>query len=188
MKIIFNYFFRGLLFTFPLFATFYVIAIIINWANDTLNTILFSWLPIEIPGLGIISAFILIILLGFVITQAFARPLFTYLERLLAKIPLVKIIYTSFKDFTEAFVGDKRRFNQPVIVSLFDGVDRVGFITELDLSVLQVENRVAVYCPHSYNFSGNLFLVEPSRIKPLKIDSSDAMKFAVSAGVTQIEK
>lgn len=187
MKTVFNYFFRGLLFTFPLFATFYVIALIINWVNDTLNTVLFSWLPIEIPGLGMITAFFLIVLLGFIITQAFARPMFMFLERLFTKIPFVKIIYTAFKDFTEAFVGDKRRFNKPVIVTLFEGVDRVGFVTEKDLTVLQVENRVAVYCPHSYNFSGNLFLVEPSKIRPLKIDPSDAMKYAVSAGVTNID-
>lgn len=186
MKTVLNYFLRGLLFVFPLFATFYVILLLANWVNRTLNTILFSWLPVTIPGLGIISAFLLIVLLGFAITQAFAKPVLSYLESIVAKTPFVKIIYTAFKDFTEAFVGDKKRFNKPVIVTLIDGVDRIGFITETDLQVLQIQNRIAVYCPHSYNFSGNLFLVEPTRVKPLDIDPADAMKFAVSAGVTQI--
>lgn len=187
MKPIFNYFLRGLLFVFPLFATFYVIIVLANWVNDTLNNILFNWLPVSIPGLGIISAFFLIVLLGFVLTRAFTKPVLTYLEGLLGKTPFVKIIYTAFKDFTEAFVGDKKRFNKPVIVTLAEGVDRIGFITETDLRVLRIQNRIAVYCPHSYNFSGNLFLVEPSRVKPLDIDPADAMKFAVSAGVTQIK-
>ncbi|MEX0647083.1 MAG: DUF502 domain-containing protein [Balneolaceae bacterium] len=186
MKPFINYFLRGLLFVFPLFATLYVVILLVNWVNDSLNSILFNWLPINIPGLGIITAFFLIILLGFGITRAFAKPLFSYLERLLEKTPFIKIIYTAFKDFTEAFFGEKKRFNKPVIVNLVDGVDRIGFITETDLRVLQVQNRIAVYCPHSYNFSGNLFLVEPSRVKPLDIDPADAMKFAVSAGVTHI--
>lgn len=188
MKPILNYFLRGLLFVFPLFATFYVIVLLANWVNSTLNAILFDWLPVSIPGLGIISAFLLIVLLGFAVTQAFAKPVLSYLEGILAKTPFVKIIYTAFKDFTEAFVGDKKRFNRPVIVTLVDGVDRIGFITETDLRVLQIQNRIAVYCPHSYNFSGNLFLVEPTRIKPVDIDPADAMKFAVSAGVTQINE
>ena len=187
MKLVFNYFFRGLLFVFPLFATFYVIIILVQWLNDTLNTIFFHWLPIQIPGLGIISAFFIIVLLGFGISRAFSSPVFSFFERLIAQTPIVKIIYTAFKDLTEAFVGEKKRFNRPVIVTLVEGVDRVGFITEEDLTVLQVENRVAVYCPHSYNFSGNLFLVDSSRIKPLDINPADAMKFAISAGVTNIE-
>jgi len=187
MKSIFNYFFRGLLFVLPIFATFYVILVIINWANNTLNTLLFSWLPFEIPGLGLISAFILIVLLGMAVSWAFSRPIFSYFESIIARTPLVKIIYTAFKDFTEAFVGDKKKFNRPVLVQLFEGVDRIGFITEEDLAFLGIETKVAVYCPHSYNFSGNLFLVDSGRLTPLHVNPADAMKFVVSAGVTQIE-
>jgi uncharacterized membrane protein len=187
MKQILNYFFRGLLFVFPIFATLYVIIMLVNWIDDIFLSILYDWLPIQIPGLGILTAILVIVLLGFVVTRAISRPLFMYFESLMARIPLVKIIYTALKDFIEAFVGDKKRFNRPVIVSFTEHVDRVGFITEDDLSLLGIENRIAVYCPHSYNFSGNLFLVDPSRIKPLDINPSDAMKFAVSAGVTQIE-
>lgn len=187
MKSIFNYFFRGLLFVLPIFATFYVILVIVNWANDSLNALLFSWLPFDIPGLGLITAFILIVLLGLAVSWAFSKPIFSYFERIIARTPLVKIIYTAFKDFTEAFVGDKKKFNRPVLVKLFEGVDRIGFITEDDLSFLGVDQKVSVYCPHSYNFSGNLFLVDSERITPLQVNPADAMKFVVSAGVTQIE-
>lgn len=186
MKTILNYFFRGLLFTFPLFATFYVIIILANWLDDSFSSLLYTWLPIQIPGLGIITAFFVIVFLGFLITRAISKPLFTYFEKFVIRIPIIKIIYTALKDFTEAFVGDKKKFNRPVIVSLVDGVDRVGFITEDDLSLLNIQNRVAVYCPHSYNFSGNLFLVDPNRVKPLHVNPTDAMKFAISAGVTNI--
>jgi uncharacterized membrane protein len=186
MKTIFNYFFRGLLFIFPLFATFYVIILLANWLDDSFSSLLYTWLPVQIPGLGIITAFFVIVFLGFLITRAISKPLFTYFEEFVTRIPIIKILYTALKDFTEAFVGDKKKFNRPVIVSLVDGVDRVGFITEDDLSLLNIQNRVAVYCPHSYNFSGNLFLVDPNRIKPLNVNPTDAMKFAISAGVTNI--
>lgn len=187
MKTILNYFLRGLLFIFPIFATFYVIIQLANWLDDTFSNMLFNWLPVQVPGLGIISAFFLIVFLGFIVSRAISRPLFAYFERVISKIPFIKIIYTALKDFTEAFVGEKKKFNKPVLVTLVDGVDRLGFVTEDDLSILGIENRVAVYFPHSYNFSGNLFLVDPNRVKPLNVDASDAMKFAVSAGVTQIE-
>lgn len=188
MKTFFNYFLRGLLFIFPIFATFYVVVQLTNWIDNAISSLFNQWLPIDIPGLGVITALIAIALLGFIVSRAISRPLFTYFEQLLARIPLVKIIYTALKDFIEAFVGDKKKFNRPVIFTITDGVDRLGFITESDLSFLDIPNRVAVYCPHSYNFSGNLFLVDPARISPVNINPADAMKFAVSAGVTQIEQ
>lgn len=187
MKPIVNYFFRGLLFILPLFATFYVVIVLVNWTDETLNTLLYSWLPFEIPGLGIVTAFMMIVLLGMAVSWAFSKPIFSYFESIISKTPFIKIIYTAFKDFTEAFVGSKKKFNRPVLVSFMDGVDRIGFITESQLSMLGIDNRIAVYCPHSYNFSGNLFLVDPKKVTKLDINPTDAMKFAVSAGVTQFD-
>jgi len=187
MKLILNYFFRGLLFILPIFATFYVLIVIVNWADDRLHSLLFSWAPFQVPGLGIVSAFFMVVILGYAVSWAFSKPIFSYFENLIAKTPLVKIIYTAFKDFTEAFVGKKKKFNRPVVVNLADGVDRIGFVTTDNLSLLGIENKIAVYCPHSYNFSGNLYLVDSNKITPLNVNPADAMKFAVSAGVTQIE-
>lgn len=187
MRKLLKTFLRGLLFVFPVFGTLYIFVIMVSWANDLFNNLLFDWLRQDIPGLGLITAVLLILLLGFFVTRAFFRPFFSFFESLLEQIPLIKIFYSSLKDLTEAFVGDKKKFNRPVVVTLIDGVDRIGFITEQNLEKLKIKNRVAVYCPHSYNFSGNLFLVEPSRVKTLEIHPTDAMKFAVSAGVTQLD-
>ncbi|MFU8811912.1 MAG: DUF502 domain-containing protein [Balneolaceae bacterium] len=187
MKLLLNYFFRGLLFAFPVFATFYILTVLINWIDETLVSILFGWLPLDVPGIGIVTAVVLLILMGYTITLAISKPLVSFLDRTFAKIPVVKIFYTALKDLAEAFVGDKKRFNEPVIVTLADGLDRVGFITAHDCAELGVENRVPVYCPHSYNFSGNLYLVPPDNVRPLDVDPSDVMKFAVSAGVTGFE-
>lgn len=188
MRTIANYFLYGLIFIFPLFATFYVVVFLVNWVDNTLYSILFGWLPFDLPGLGIITAFFIIVILGFIVTRAFTNPVINYFERLVEKTPFVKIIYTSFKDLTESLLGNKKRFNQPARVKLTEGVERIGFITEENLSNFGIEDRVAVYFPHSYNFSGNLFLVDPVMVTPLNIDPADALKFAISAGVTQISK
>jgi len=186
MKSILNYFLRGLIFVLPLFATFYIITILVNWIDNTLYSIIFGWVPFALPGLGIVTAFLLIVILGYLVTRAFSQPLFNYFERMLERTPFVKIIYTAFKDLTEAFVGEKKRFNRPAVVKLMNGVERIGFITEENLNNFNIENRMAVYFPHSYNFSGNLFLIDPAFVTPLDIDPTEALKFAVSAGVTNV--
>lgn len=187
MRILVNYFLRGLLFIFPVFATIYIFIWLIDWTNSLFNDLLLDWLPVQIPGLGLLSVICIIVLLGFLVSRVVMQPVFNFLERLMGRTPFIKIIYTALKDLTEAFVGDQKKFNKPVLVSFLDGVDRIGFVTHENLDQIGISNRVTVYCPHSYNFSGNLFLVDPAKIRPLNVSPADAMKFAVSAGVTHLE-
>ena len=189
MHPLFNNFLRGLLLVFPIGATLYIIYSAIHWANDVFNNLLFEWLSIDIPGLGIVTVFFGIAAVGYIFSRAFTRPIVNYFERIIARVPIIKIIYTSLKELTEAFVGDKKRFNKPVLVDI-GGLEakRMGFVTQKDLSQLGVENMVAVYCPHSYNFSGNLYLVKSEKVQPLDINSTDVMKYIVSGGVTNIKK
>lgn len=188
MRTVFNYFLRGLLFVFPLAATLYIMVSAIIWSNQTFNNLLFEWLNIDIPGLGIITVFLVVALIGYIFSKAFTRPLVYYFEELLSRVPLVKIIYTSIKELTEAFVGDKKRFNKPVLVQIgSEELQRIGFVTQKDLQELGLDEMVAVYCPHSYNFSGNLYLVPKTHIRLLDMNATDVMKFVVSAGVTKIE-
>lgn len=189
MRPIFNNFLRGLLLVFPIGATIYIIFSAIRWSNNVLNDLLFDWLNIDVPGLGIITVFFGISAVGYIFSRAITRPIVTYFEQFLTRVPLIKIIYTSLKDLTEAFVGDKKRFNKPVLVDLGAmEAKRIGFVTQKDLSQLGVDEMVAVYCPHSYNFSGNLFLVPSNNISPLNLNSADVMKYIVSGGVTNITK
>lgn len=188
MRPILNNFFRGLLLVFPLGATVYIIYSAVIWSNRVLNNLLFEWLNIDIPGLGIITVFLGISVIGYIFSLTFTRPLVTYFERLLRRVPIIKIIYTALKDLTEAFVGDKKRFNKPVMVDFGDtAIQRMGFVTQRDLSELGITDRVAVYCPHSYNFSGNLYFVPSDNVHPLDIDSTSIMKYIVSGGITNIE-
>ena len=187
MRPVFNNFLRGLLFVFPIGATIYILYSAIHWSNDMLNGLLYQWLSYDIPGLGIITVFFGIAAIGYIFSKAIMRPIVVYFEKFLTRVPLIKIIYSSLKELTEAFVGDKKRFNKPVLVSLGSmEASRIGFVTQRDLSQLGVEDMVAVYCPHSYNFSGNLFLVPTKNIRPLNANSTDVMKYIVSGGVTNI--
>lgn len=189
MKTILNYFLRGMLIVFPLGATIYLVSITINWVNSIFNNLFFSWFEWNVPGLGILSGFIIISLVGFIFTRAFTKPIVHLFESLFSKTPLVSIIYTSLKDLTEAFVGDKKKFTKPVRIQFGEmGMVRFGFITQETLSNLEIENEVAVYCPHSYNFSGNLYIVPREAVTPVKADPADFMRFIVSGGVTGFGK
>src|SRR5690606_21491506 len=121
------YFFRGMLIVLPVGITIYLTWVILRWLNDVFNNIFFSWFDNEIPGLGILTGFIVISLIGFLATRAFAKPIVHIFERLLIRTPLVNILYSSFKDLTEAVVGEKKKFNQPVYVEFgVPGVKRFG--------------------------------------------------------------
>lgn len=187
MKIILSYFFRGMLIVLPVGATFYLVGITIGWMNDSLNYLFFSWFSYDIPGLGIVTGFVAVILIGYIFSRAFTKPIVHWFEKLLSRTPLISIIYASFKDLTEAFVGERKKFTAPVLVDFgVSGVKRLGFVTQDSLHSLGLENNIAVYCPHSYNFSGNLYIVEPKHVKPIKTDSTDFMRFIVSGGVTNL--
>lgn len=178
-KRIITYFFRGLLFVVPIGLTIYVITLIIQFLDGIL--------PIPIPGLGILIMLAFITFVGFLASIFITKPLFDIFERWVFKIPLINILYTSIKDLMSAFVGDKKKFNTPVIVKLSDNMSRLGFITQDDLRMLEEENLVAIYFPHSYNFSGNLYLVPRENVRILKnVKSTDVMKFIVSGGVSHL--
>ncbi len=178
-KRIISYFLRGLLFITPVAVTLYII----------FQTILFldNLIPVPLPGIGILMVLALITFVGYLASLFFAKPIFDWFERGLIRIPLVNLIYTSIKDLMGAFVGDKKKFSSPVKVQLSDTLIRLGFITQEDMAIVGEPDMVAVYFPHSYNVSGNVFLVPRDKVTPLVgIKSSDVMKFMVSGGVSPL--
>jgi uncharacterized membrane protein len=172
-----SYFLRGLLFLTPIAVTSYIIY----------KTIIFldNLIPVPIPGIGILIVLAVTTFFGYLASLFFAKPFFEWMERGLIKIPLVNLIYSSIKDLMGAFVGDKKKFSSPVIVEISEHLSRLGFITQEDMSQIGMPDLVAVYFPHSYNVSGNVFLVPREKVKQLPgVKSSDVMKFMVSGGVS----
>ena len=179
MKKVLGYFLQGLLYTLPIAATIYVVYKAIVFIDGIL--------PIKIPGLGI-----LILLAGITLIGFFGRVLIANrilkLEKLLDRVPLIKIIYSSVKDLLSAFVGKKKRFTEPVLVKMEANVERLGFITQHDLTDLGIsKDKIGVYIPFSYAVTGNLIIVPKDCVTPVDGNSADIMKFIISGGVTEID-
>lgn len=190
MKRIFSYFLQGVVYIAPIAVTIYIIFLVFNVVDGTLQRYLRHFLNINIPGLGIVVLFILLTLLGFLGQTILAQPIKRFFKRLLERAPLVKVIYSAFNDLFSAFAGKEKKFNKPVLVKVnhISALHKVGFVTETDLSKIDLLDYVAVYFPHSYNFSGEMFIVPKDQVTPIDIPAAEVMKFAVSGGVAGWEK
>lgn len=188
MKRIMNYFFQGLLYIAPFGVTAYIIYLIFKFIDSLLEDILQQFLKTDIPGLGLIVIVLFLILVGIIGQSIIARPFKILFKRLLEKAPLLKLIYSAMNDLFSAFVGKEKKFNKPVMVLVnpISNLEKLGFLTEEDLSRLGEKEKVAVYFPHSYNFSGELFIVPKSQVRPIDINPAVAMKFIVSGGISNI--
>ena len=193
MKKLASYFFQGLLFVVPTVVTFYIVYMAVIWMDNLLPIKVPIPLPgfeqFRLPGLGILLILFVISLLGYIGTRFVRNPFFLMFEALIERTPLLKIIYSSVKDLIEAFVGEKKRFNQPVLVTINSNpvVQRIGFITENDLTDLGLaKNKMAVYLPFSYGFNGQLVIVETEHVMKLDASGTEMMKFVISGGVTMI--
>ena len=192
-------FLQGVLVLAPVGVTIWVVLLLFNTVDNILPSILHDFIPSfvgvdsegnlkKIPGIGFMVVLVLVMLVGWVSSTFVFSKIVSFMGDVLTKTPGIKIIYTSVKDLLEAFAGNKKKFDKPVLVNI-DGADiwRVGFITQKTVHNFGLEDHVAVYVPHAYAISGILFFVPSHKIKPLtNISAADAMKFAISGGVTEV--
>jgi uncharacterized membrane protein len=182
--IFFRSFLQGLLILSPIAITAYVIYIVFDSVDS-----LVPWVP---RGLGFVIIIAIVTFIGYMGTRFFlGKMLFDAFDNMLQHVPGIKYIYSSIKEVMGSFVGDKKRFNKPVWVCTNHNPEmwRIGFMTQKDLAYLGMANKVAVYLPHSYAVSGWVIVVEIKNIKPVtKMTAAEAMKFAVSGGITGLEE
>lgn len=180
MKRLFSFFLRGLVLTVPLVVTIGVTWIVLTRID--------GWLGIAIPGVGFLVTIATITLIGFLGSTILSSQIEQAVDGVLERLPFVRLLYSSTKDLLNAFVGEKRRFDAPVLVALSaDGAVRTfGFITQQSLAALGLAQDVAVYFPQSYNFAGQLVVVPAARVTRLDAVSSDVLAFIVSGGVTDV--
>jgi uncharacterized membrane protein len=143
-------------------------------------------LDLKTPGLGFAVTIVGVIAIGALASNFVGREAVRLMESVFTRMPLVRLIYSSIRDLLEAFVGDQKRFNQPVAVSLTDELRAIGFVTQEDLSFLSMPGEVAVYLPFSYSMAGSLILVPRARVQRIGIDSASAMALVVSGGVSRV--
>lgn len=193
------YFFQGLIILAPIVITAWAVVSLFNFVDGILPNLLRTLFPEmvkldlqgnpqKIPGLGFLTVLIIVLMVGYLSSNFVVSKLVGLFDKILESTPGIKLIYTTVKDFLEAFAGNKRKFNKPVLVSVDDkDVWRIGFITQTDLIDFGLENYYTVYVPHSYAFSGITYLVQKDRIKILDdVKSAEAMKYVLSGGVTEL--
>ena len=180
MRSLVNYFLRGVVFVAPIALTAYVCA--------RLFVTIDGWLGLPVRGAGFVVTFALITLVGFVASNFLARRAIVLMESVLTRLPFVRLLYTSTKDLLNAFVGEKRRFDKPVLVTVLPGANAraIGFVTQESLDHLGLAGQVAVYFPQSYNVAGNLLIFPREQVTRLDAESAAVMAFIVSGGVTAI--
>jgi uncharacterized membrane protein len=188
MKKIFRYFLQGLLLAAPAGITLFVVFWVFDAIDGPVRHFIRDIFGVQIPGSGLVVTFTVITILGWMGQSFLFTPVTRLFERLLEKAPIVKMIYTSLTDFFNAFVGEKRKFTRPVLVkvNLVSNLEKIGFITTDDLTELGLKDKVVVLFPHSYNWSGEMFIVPIEHVTPLNLPPGEVMKFVVTGGVTRV--
>lgn len=199
LKRLLQFFFQGLIVLAPIGITTYVVVSLFNLVDDILPNIIRVFAPtlikkdaegnlIKIPGLGFLVVIGVVLSVGWLSSLFAVSRLVGLFDSLLEKTPGVKFIYSSVKDFLEAFAGNKKKFDKPVLVNV-DSADiwRIGFITQKSSKHFGLAEHVTVYVPHSYAISGITYFVPKDRVRQLdQVSAADAMKYVVSGGVTDV--
>ena len=159
----------------------------VYWVFNKLDGLLHPY--VSTPGMGFLVLLFIILLIGWMSTFYIVKRTLRLIGHGIELTPGISFIYTSVRDFFEAFVGHKRRFTQAVMVSITaDDVWLVGFLTDEKPGSFHLEESyVSVYVPQAYNVAGQLYIVKRDRVRPIEhLTSSDVMKYAVTGGAVEI--
>jgi len=190
---LFTYFVKGLIIVVPIGAAAFLIFWGVAKIDEALNLSgIFltdsKGQPIYIPGLGILNVLVIILIVGILVTNVITDPIKQWLNRWINRLPLFKFLYSSIKDLTEAFVGEEKKFNEPVLVELNEfGLKKVGFLVQKDLAKIGLPGEVAVYFPLSYSFAGQVVIIPAEKVKLIDRSAADMMKFVISGGVSGLD-
>jgi len=197
-KRLFHFFLQGLLILAPIAITFWAITTLFVFIDGILPNLLFGIVPRlmrdaqgnvrHITGLGFVVMILLVVSVGYISSNYIFSKMVDAFDKLLEKTPGIKFIYSTLKEFFEAFAGEKKKFIHNVLANVDDNdVWRVGFITQENMEEFGFIDYVAVYIPMAYSVAGNVYIIPKSRIKPItNISAAQTMKFAVSGGVTHL--
>lgn len=189
MKSFIRYFLQGLLILVPVAITVFVIVEIFLIVNKWFSKLGLLIDPLVDPILVIVAVVLFIFVAGYLSTTIVFKPLFSLFDHAMERAPFIKTVYSSIKDLFSAIVGSKKKFDKPVLVTNKQtGMQQLGFVTNSDLGELGIkEDKVAVYIPYSYSFSGILYVVPKELITPVDASTADVMKFVLSGGITDID-
>lgn len=173
-----GYFGRGLLVFVPTVGTLYTVWLVLSWLDSTIG--------FPVPGLGLVLTLALIVAIGFLASNVIGQAALEAFENAIKTLPVVSLLYSSLKDLLGAFVGDKKSFDRPAMVSLDpEGKVRVfGFVTCDRFDDVRLKDMCAIYLPQAYNFAGNILIVPKASVELVDADPAQFMAFIVSGGVS----
>ena len=184
LKRLASYFIQGLVILAPIAITIYFL----YWLFENVDSILRPY--VNVPGLGFLLIITGVILVGWISSNFLMGSVLNVFDQWMERTPGVKLIYTSTRDFFEAFAGNKRKFYKAVLANVFGpDVWIVGFLTDEEMDKFEMgADKVAVYVPQGYNFAGQLYILPRERVRKIdKISSGEAMKYAVTGGVVDLD-
>jgi uncharacterized membrane protein len=182
----------GLITLVPVILTFYLLYWFVLTTESFLGNVIRSSTSEAFyrPGMGVIAGLIVAFFVGLFMQTIIAKQLLAAVERLLKRLPIVKSVYLSIRDLLDYFSSEKKKdFDQVVSVTWGDtGMQIIGLVTQADMTQMPVgfdqKDSLLVYIPMSYGIGGFAVLVPRSATKPLNMSMEDAMRFALTAGVT----
>lgn len=193
-KKVLQYFLQGLLILGPVTITAYFI----YWAVTTIDNLIpiFTYtdaqgvVRVQNYGIGFLLIIVVLIVIGYFSSFFITTRILSFFDKLLEKTPGIKHIYSTTRDFFEAFAGDNKKFTKHVLANVDDNdVWRFGFVTREEMEDFGLHEYVTVYIPMAYSVAGNVYVIPKNRVKPIaNITAAQTMKFAVSGGVTDIDE
>ena len=189
----FQYFLQGLLILAPITITAYAIFWVVTSIDSLLPIFTYTDIQgnvkVQNYGIGFLVIIVALIVIGYFSSFFITGRVVSFVDRILEKTPGIKYIYSTTRDFFEAFAGDKKKFTKNVLANVDDNdVWRFGFITRADMEEFGLKDYVTVYIPMAYSVAGNVYVIPKERIKHItNISAAQTMKFAVSGGITDVD-
>jgi uncharacterized membrane protein len=190
VKKIFRYFIQGIIILAPIGITAYVLFWLFERVDGILRPAVYAITKVNIPGIGFVIILLFVILVGWISSNFLMGSAINFFDQLMERTPGIKFIYSSTKDFFEAFAGDKKRFNKAVLANVFaENVWIIGFLTDEELTKFDLgADKVSVYVPQAYHWAGQVYILPRNKVKKIEhITSGEAMKYAVTGGVVDLD-
>lgn len=173
----------------PVILTIYLLYWLAVTSEEIMGTALRWALPdaTYFPGLGMLAGLLVVFVVGLLMKAILVRQLFSFGERILFQLPLIKTVYRAIRDLFDFFSPKKDGLGQVVAVS-YNGMELIGFVTQTDQQRLpesfREQDKVLVYLPMSYMIGGFTVFIASEHVRPLKMSMEEAMRFALTAGIT----
>jgi len=195
MNVLGKLFLKGLAVVIPATLTLAILWWMARGAEQVLGGLLMKFLPAGwyIPGMGLVSAVAITVLIGLLTHVILFQKLFALGEAILNRLPLVKTIYSAIKDFIAYLSPDSKTALSKVVLVKIPGAEfeQLGFVTREDFSRLPmkptVEEPIAVYLPMSFQIGGYTLFLPRSCLTPIDISFEDGMKLVLTGAVSREE-